>query len=189
MNIQIHLHRNLIAVVLVAVCSLGLASIAQADNLTLNDSRYLGSVDPGTPASEASEVGFINHLIDLALGTQNDSFGGNTYDRSNVSCGPCTDAVLAGTFRDETAPFNPINLGNGWLYLLAKFGNTDHVWLISGLTGGGHTIPDTIGQGGGLSHYTLFNPGTTTTVPEPNSLLLLGSALAAIGAAGRLLRR
>jgi hypothetical protein len=133
-------------------------------------------------------VGYINHLIDLALGTQNNVFDGHTYDRSNVSCGACTDAVLAGNFRDEEAPFNPINLGGGWLYLLAKYGNEDHVWLISGLTGGGHTIPDTIGQGGGLSHYTLFNPGTTT-VPEPNSLLLLGSAIAAIGAAGRLIRR
>jgi hypothetical protein len=160
-----------------------------ADNLAINDGRYLGSVDPGTPASEASEVGFINHLLDLAPGVQNDSFGGNTYDRSNVACAACPDAVLAGTFRDETAPLNPISLGNGWQYLLAKYGNVDHVWYIAGLTGGGHTIPGDLGQGGGLSHFTLFNPGGTTQVPEANSLLLLGSAITLAGLARRWFRK
>jgi hypothetical protein len=185
---QRNIKRNLIFVALLTACSLGLATVAQADNLTIGDSRYLGSIDPGTPASEADEVGFINHLLDLAPGTQNDVFQGNTYDRSNVACAGCPDAVLTGTFRDDAAPFNPINLGGGWQYLLAKYGNIDHVWNISGLTGGGHTIPDSIGPGGGLSHYTLFNPGTTQ-VPEPNSLLLLGTAITILGVARRWLRK
>jgi hypothetical protein len=185
-KIQRNIRLNLIIVALVTACSLGLASVARADNLTINDSRYLGSITPGTPASPGDQVGFINHLIDLAPGTQNDVFGGNTYDRSNVPCVGCPDAVLAGNFRDDAAPFNPINLGNGWQYLLAKYGLEDHVWNISGLTGGGHTIP-TEAPGGGLSHYTLFNPGTT--VPEPNSLLLLGSAITLLGLARRWFRK
>jgi hypothetical protein len=187
-KIRANIQKHLMIVALAVICSVGFAAVAQAENLTIGDSRYLGSIDPGTPSSPAAEVGFINHLIDLALGTQDNFFDGNTYDRSNVSCGACTDAVLAGSFTDENAPFNPINLGSGWLYLLGKYGNTSHVWLVSGLTGTGHTIPDSIGEGGGLSHYALFNPGGTQ-VPEPSSLLLLGSAMAAIGAATRLYRR
>jgi hypothetical protein len=173
--------RKLMIVSLVMICSLGLASVAQADNLAIGDSRYLGSIDPGVPSSPAAEVGYINHLIDMALGTS-ETFETRDYIRTNVSCGTCPDAVLAGSVTDDDAPFNPIDLGSGYTYLLGKYGNTDHVWYIAGLSGAGHTIPATA-PGGGLSHWAVFNPAPT--VPEPGSLLLLGSALTLAGFARR----
>ena len=173
------IRKNLITIALAVACAVGFATAAQAVDLAIGDSRYLGNIDPGTPANAESEAGFINHLLDMALGQQNDLFDGNTYDRSNVACVGCPDATAVGSVKDESAPFNPINLGTGWQYLLAKYGNTSHVWFIGGLTGAGHTVP-LEAPGGGLSHVSLYNPGTTT-VPEPTTLVLLGAGLLGLG--------
>ena len=157
MNIR-PLQRHLTILALVTLCSFGFASVAQADNLAIGDGRFLGSIDPGTPASEVSEAGFINHLIDLAPGTLDNVFDGNTYDRSAVACAACPDATAAGALRTNTSEGDIATLGSGWQYLLAKYGNTSYVWNVAGLTGTGHSIPDTLGPGGGLSHTTAFQP-------------------------------
>lgn len=175
---------KLMIVAAVAVFVLGFASQASAITLAIGDSRYLGSVTNAEPSNPASEVIYINNLIDI-LAPGSTTIDGRLYTRTAASCGACTDAVLAGF--QESAGENPTGtIPGGFTYAYGKYGNTAHIWFVGGLATS-NELPSTA-PGGGLSHWAVFNPGTTS-VPEPSSLLLIGSALAAIGAAGRWFRR
>ena len=65
-----------------------------ASALTIGDSRDLGSIEFGIPSGDADRTNYVNHLIDMALGST-DSALGQTFHRSNASCGTCPDAVFA----------------------------------------------------------------------------------------------
>jgi hypothetical protein len=68
------------------------------------------------------------------------------------------------------------------VYILFKIGNTPDYALIYNNTGGYITYSysqATGGGGGGLSHITTFG-GTTVSVPEPHTSLLLGAGLLAM---------
>jgi hypothetical protein len=111
---------------------------------------------------------------------------GNDFDRSDNACGveipSCPMAVVTDSVSD-IAPATPVDLGSGFQYIYAKYGGNAHLWYAGGLTGTDHTIPSNNLTGQGLSHYAMYNPGGQ--VPEPTTLLLLGSGLAALGAFGR----
>ena len=74
---------------------------------------------------------------------------------------------------------------------LGKFGNESWVWELT--AGETFAIPQTYSdqdnEGGGLSHYSVFNKGTTTTrVPDGGtSIALLGMALIGLGGARKVL--
>jgi hypothetical protein len=185
---------------LLIACFTGLAS--QASALTVGDSLTLG-LTPGEPASTTDEVSYINFLIDMAPGTSGagPSSPPNYSRTSNVLCWPtCTDATLTGADTNNTG--TSVDLGSGFLYLLAKYNGPnggDVVWYVDGLTGT-VTIPSDLAgnpfctQGDcGLSHWALYNPGGTTAttqteVPEPSSLLLIGSGLLMLTGISRKLR-
>ncbi len=169
------------------ICALALTfsatNAAAATALVIGDSNYLGSIDPGSPSSEADEAGYINHLLDQTLGTT-DIVGiapqTKTYVRSNIACpnpATCPDATAAGAQSTITGT-GPTNLDvSNFTYLLAKYGNVSYVWYVANLTT--VSFVSSIGQGGGLSHYALFNP---SSVPDGGTTAgLLGLAMLGLG--------
>jgi hypothetical protein len=83
-----------------------------------------------------------------------------------------------------------VRLDNGGAYLLAPapggnmFGGTGTLLVIPGLGGTAHTIEfDTFQLGGDV--FGLMVQGDLTPVPEPATLLLVGSTLAAVGVVSR----
>ncbi len=123
--------------------------------LTIGDAHELGYVYTGIPSGTIDELTYVNHLIGMALGT--DDFGdGQHYFRSNNDFGPLPTAVEAGAVSGSRAT---IDLGSGlYTYLFAKYdGPNDgsEVWSVGDLSGI-ITIPDVDGGGFGLFSWTLF---------------------------------
>ena len=174
---------KLMVAVTVAAFSLAFAVQASAYDFTIGDAdpRYLGEIDPATPSDGTSQANYINQLLSMALGSST-TVDGNFFDRSANACAACPMALVLGSVTD-IEPDVPVDLGSGYEYIYAKYGGEAHVWYAGGLTGTDHTIPDEDPGGQALSHYALYNPGGQ--VPEPTTLSLLGSGLAALGVFGR----
>jgi PEP-CTERM motif len=188
--------KSVLAIALI-VAFMGLAH--QASALSFQDANYIGLVTDGAPADEASEVGYINNLITLAAGqgdTQIPPVTGEIYNRvgSTINCGtlPCPTAVLAGNSGNINSQDDGSDIDvTGFTYLLGKYDGPNEgsaVWYVGDLTGL-QDIPDSCCGTTlyGLSHYVLFNPGTTT-VPEPSTLVLLGLTLSGAAFLGRRMR-
>jgi hypothetical protein len=167
------------------------AANAQAITLAIDDALYVGSVDPGSPASLTDEAAYINFLLGMAApSTDTDDPAGPpptvyTYTRSDNTCaslGGCVAATAVGATQNPFPGSDITNLNlSGWTYLLAKYGNTSYVWYVSGQTD--VTLANPLGgeETNGLSHYSLFNPGTVTTPDGGATAGLLGLAMLGLG--------
>ena len=187
---------NKFGLVSVAVCALmlGLGHNASATphamppsiSLAIGDGHELGFVNFGIPSGDADRLNYVNHLIGMALGSQDDAFGQH-FTRSNNTFGQLPQAVLAGHVNGTSTS---INLGAGGLYtyLFAKYDGPNYgseVWYVGDLSGI-IEIPATAG-GYGLSGWTLFGTGIPGVPDGGISAMLLGTALGALGLARRFL--
>ena len=171
---------NYIYVAAIVVACAGFMGLApKASALTIGDNQELGFVEFGIPSGDAARTTYVNHLINMTIGTT-DTGDGQTYTRSNNDFGPLVPAVFAGNGTGTS-----VDLGAGYLYLFAKYDGPNYgseVWYVGNLSGV-QTIPATAG-GYGLSGWTLFD--SNHTVPDSGlTIALLGVALAAV----ELLRR
>ncbi len=186
---------------LACACFMGLAPTASAIAMQFNDPNDLGMIEPGSPASQAEEISYINILIVQGLGTGPTNINGRDYTRTMATPagGASPVAVLAGALRFENQGNqlpNPvggmitINLGSGgWTYLLGKYGNASEVWYVAGMSGN-IQIPVNSLSPNGLSHVSLFRAEGNVTVPEGGSTIaLLGLALIGAEVFRRSLRR
>jgi hypothetical protein len=151
-------------------------------NLTIGDAHELGFVNFGIPSGDQDRTNYVNHLIGMALGSQDDAFGQH-FTRSNNDFGPLPTAVFA-----LNGTGTSINLGAAgtYTYLFAKYDGPNYgseVWYVGDLSGI-ITIPATAG-GYGLSGWTLFGPGTPGVPDGGTTAMLLGAALSVLGVARR----
>jgi len=171
--------------ILVSLVAMMFLFAPMAFGLSITDDRYLGSISPSQPASEALEAIFINNLIAIGGGADASLVDGT---RTYVPADPWITrdyplATAVGSFKLEAIEVpdgdeiiqNQGNFGSGWTYLLGKYATVAHVWYVAGLEGD-FVLPERIGRA--LSHYTLFNP--TQKVPEPSTLLLFGAGIAGL---------
>ena len=172
----------------------GLPTRAAAIDLNYGDTYDLGNVTPPEPAGPTDEEHYVNTLINHAAGTFTDVYGGvtYTYNRTGASCGTCPAAVFNSKVDNPTVVNGrvSIDLGTGgFTYLLAKYdgpNGVSEVWNIQNLSGI-ITIPGFYGTYG-ISHYTLFGPGGAGAPDGGTTVMLLGTALGALGMAQRFLK-
>jgi hypothetical protein len=186
---------NKFALLFAAVCAVMLAFSQNASalpvpmpasiNLTIGDEHELGFVEFGIPSGDQDRLNYVNHLIGMALGSQDDALGQH-FTRSNNDFGPLVPAVLTGLVNGTSTSIN-LGAGGTYLYLFAKYDGPNYgseVWYVGDLSGI-ITIPATAG-GYGLSGWTLF--GSAGSVPDGGTTaMLLGMAFGALGMARRFL--
>ena len=165
---------------LVAIVTLAGSPIASAISLTLEDSYYLGSVAPGTPADDDHEAAFINYLAGMTPGSSESDVevipgappDDNNFARSDNDFGVLPLAVF--DFKNDAGTPLSFDLTGSTMYVLAKYGQGSAVWFVNGYVGEVTVL--TTFNGKGLSHTSFF--GGTTSVPDTGATLaLLGAGL------------
>src|SRR5207253_3833331 len=105
-----------LALLCTAVCATMLAFSPNARALTIGDAHELGFVEFGIPSGDGDRLNYVNHLVGMALGTQ-DNFAGQHFTRSNNDFGPLTPAAFTGV--DGTGTSINLRTVGTFVYLFA----------------------------------------------------------------------
>ena len=165
-------------------CGLMLAfGASDAFALAIGDANYIGKVIDGIPPGE-NEDEYVNSLLQVATNTLDPTCNLATTEQCDRTGSFLNVAGFVQANGDtEVKTDNPASGSvdvTGYQYLLAKYGagatgdQFSAVWYVGNLSGV-QTVPFQA-----LSHYTLFNPGTT--VPDGGATLgLLGLGMLGLG--------
>jgi hypothetical protein len=174
------------------VCALAVA--VPASSAVLGLEFLVGTVEPAVPADPSDELTYSNNLITFWNGGADPSGGGYTYDVTIAGAGgsvPTPLDLATGGVQFDAGDVSGLDL-TGYTYVFAKFGQDGALYYLDGsitsLDGFDPAWGPFTQQGGGLSHVTLFGPGTTR-VPEAGTLMLLGFGLAGVGTLRRFIKR
>lgn len=176
---------------IVAICALVLVpGTAFATGIAIGDANYLGFGVPFA-GDQDEEMAVISELLGLGPNGSStiviDPPPGPNGDIFVQRSGNLFASLLEPTMGPKVqygGTDGPLTLDvTGYAYLFNKYGGTAHVWVVAGLSS--VTFDTQIGQGGGLSHYSLYGTFKKDVPDGGATLMLLGGALVGLGALRR----
>ena len=192
------LPKTIFASLAVALLCIGSATVAHADTITFIGSRDTFNVSPAAPnMSRCGTPGLPNLLATLPPGVGTSNLGAFTTTEShciNVTNGNLFNGLFTFDFGGGNSFFGtyvgmvtlpPVG---GVAPLNQTFTVTDGTGRFAGASGSFTGFGARIEAGGVANIHLDFN-GTITTVPEPATVLLLGTGLAGVCASARKRRK